>query len=155
MQVFHNQFHVIQSTIDTLDRLRSAVVDLDRMTAASEEMLTESARLLEWSRGNQPAAGKRNRQGTRLAPTTHSRESIMNERQNESDATQEEAKSEAAETRREEGEAFRGVLGSVCANESSNDANPELCGSEEPLYNDKGEYIGPEVRPVPSSAPTK
>ena len=62
---------------------------------------------------------------------------------------------EHAAQRKEEGQAFRGQLGNVCANESSNAANPELCGTEAPLFNDQGEYIGPEHRPVPESAPTK
>jgi len=62
---------------------------------------------------------------------------------------------EDAARRHEEGQAFRGQLGNVCANQSSNAANPELCGTEAPLLNDEGEYIGPEHKPVPESAPTK
>ena len=53
MKVADGHVQAVQSSIDTLTRLHSAVRELDRTTADSEGILRESRRLLERVRADQ------------------------------------------------------------------------------------------------------
>ena len=49
--------------------------------------------------------------------------------------------------------AFRGEMGTVCANAATN--TPEACGAEQPVIDAEGRPLRQPPPPVPPDAPTK